>query len=74
MLVRITVKAARVNAGLTQNDVAKKLKLSKNGYAKKENGKSKFYVNEIVQLSELFNVKLENFFESGCLGMTQDNK
>jgi transcriptional regulator with XRE-family HTH domain len=70
----ITVKAARVNAGFTQKEVAERLGLSVNGYAKKENGKAKFYVDEIMLLSELFNVSFENFFESKCRKKTQNRQ
>ncbi|MFD1887502.1 helix-turn-helix transcriptional regulator [Paenibacillus wenxiniae] len=72
--MRITVKAARVNAGMSQEEVAKHLGLSKNGYTRKENGQSKFYIDEIVSLSDLFNVKLENFFETMCRKKTQEGE
>ena len=38
--MKITLKAARVNAGLTQEEVAKKVKKSKNTIVSYENGKS----------------------------------
>ena len=38
--MKITLKAARVNADLTQEEVAKKLKKSKNTIVNYENGKS----------------------------------
>ncbi|NCD00239.1 MAG: XRE family transcriptional regulator [Bacteroidia bacterium] len=60
----ITVKAARVNAGMSQQEVANALKMSVNTYAKKENGTTKFYVDEIAKISKLFNISIENFFES----------
>lgn len=64
--MKLTVKAARVIAGYSREDVAKQLHLSVSGYAKKENGKSKFYIDEIVLLSDLFRVDLQNFFEVSC--------
>jgi transcriptional regulator with XRE-family HTH domain len=70
--VQITVKAARVNAGLQTKDVATKLGLSVSGYSKKENGKARFYVDEIVTLSKIFNVPFENFFEAECLNKTHN--
>ena len=69
--MQITVKAARVNAGFTQQEIAKRLDLSLTGYAKKESGKSKFYADEIVALSQLFNTPVENFFEAQCRKKTQ---
>lgn len=62
----LTIKAARVNAGFSRKEVADKLDLSVTGYAKKENGKSKFYIDEVVVLSDLFNVEMLNFFEAKC--------
>lgn len=38
--MKITLKAARVNAGLTQEEVAKKVNKSKNTIVNYENGKS----------------------------------
>ena len=38
--MKITLKAARVNAGMTQEEVAKELKKSKNTIVNYENGKS----------------------------------
>ncbi|TCN00884.1 helix-turn-helix protein [Paenibacillus sp. BK033] len=67
----ITVKAARINCGIKPEDAAKALKISKSGYSKKENGKSRFYVDEIATLSELFKVPVANFFEAECHKMTQ---
>lgn len=67
----ISVKAARVNAKLTQEEVAEKLGLSLNGYKRKENGERRFYVDEIVQLGVILGVKLENFCEVQCRKKTQ---
>jgi transcriptional regulator with XRE-family HTH domain len=69
--MKITVKAARVNCGLKQEEVAESLNLSVTGYRKKENGQSRFYVDEIVTLSQMFKVPFENFFEAECLIKTQ---
>lgn len=69
--MKISVKAARVNAGVTQKEAADKLGLSVNGYAKKERGETSFYVHEIMILSELFNVNYQIFFEGECLKKTR---
>ncbi|OMF54716.1 hypothetical protein BK138_16305 [Paenibacillus rhizosphaerae] len=62
----LTVKTARIIAGYSRKDVAEQLDLSISGYAKKEEGKSKFYIDEIVFLSDLFGVEMQNFFEVRC--------
>ncbi|MNH86357.1 Helix-turn-helix domain protein [compost metagenome] len=67
----LTIKAARVNAGFSRKEVAERLDLSVNGYAKKENGVSKFYIDEVVVLSDLFKVDIQNFFEVECLKKTR---
>lgn len=67
----LTIKAARVIAGLSRKQVAEKLDLSISGYAKKEDGKSKFYIDEIIILSDLFKVDMQNFFEVQCLKKTR---
>lgn len=67
----ISVKAARVNKELSQQQVANMLNLSLVAYVRKENAKSKFYVDEMVQLSHIFEVNIENFFEAQCRKKTQ---
>ncbi|MEE4561611.1 helix-turn-helix transcriptional regulator [Paenibacillus polymyxa] len=69
----ISVKAARVEAGLKQKDVASILGLSLTGYNRKENGHAKFYIDEIMILSELTKTPLENFFEVKCHKKTRNN-
>ncbi|OKP97757.1 helix-turn-helix transcriptional regulator [Paenibacillus sp. P46E] len=69
--MKVTIKAARVNSGMKSKDVAKALGLSANGYCRKENGHNKFYIDEIAQLSRMFKVPFENFFEAECLYKTQ---
>jgi DNA-binding XRE family transcriptional regulator len=69
--MQISVKAARVNAKMGQEEVAEALGLSVTGYRKKENGQSKFYADELATLSQLFSVPMLNFFEAGCRNKTQ---
>lgn len=71
--MKITVKAARVNCGMSVKDAAMKLGLSVSGYSKKENGHARFYVDEIAALSQLFEVPFENFFEAVCHNKTQSD-
>lgn len=70
----ISVKAARINANKTQEEVAKSLGLSLNAYVRKENGIRRFYIDEIVKISCLFNVDINNFFESQCNEKTQNGE
>ena len=57
----MTVRAMRVNAGLTQVQVARELKLTPLSYRKREQGKTEFKFSEILKLCKLFNVQLSDF-------------
>lgn len=73
-MLKISVKAARVNSGMQSKEAAKALGLSLNGYSRKENGHARFYVDEVAKLSQLFKVPFENFYEAGCLLKTQNDE
>ena len=68
----ISIKAARVNAGKTQQEVADMLELSVQSYRKKEKGDRKFYIDEIVKLSAFFGIDFKFFFEARCRKKTQN--
>ena len=72
--MQISVKAARVNSGKSQNEVAMVLGISLVAYVRKENRHTRFYADEIFQLAHLFNTEAENFFESKCRKKTQKQK
>jgi transcriptional regulator with XRE-family HTH domain len=65
--MKISVKAARVNANKKAQEVAGILGVSLATYSRKENGHVRFYADEVAKLSQLFNVPYENFFEAVCL-------
>lgn len=67
----ISVKAARINSAKTQDEAAKAIGVSLNAYKKKEKGITRFYIDEIVILSRLYGIKIENFFEAQCRKMTR---
>ncbi len=60
MNIQISIAAARVNANMTQEDVAKSLKVSKQTVCNWENGKSFPSIIQAKQLSELFKLPLDN--------------
>jgi len=72
--MKITVKAARVNFGMSQKDTAALLGLSLTAYVRKENGKARFYFDEIIALSRKFNVPVQNFFDPECHSKTRKEK
>ena len=60
--LQITLEAARVNAKMTQNDVAKAMNISKNTLINWEKGRTEPEISQIRQLSELYNFPLEHIF------------
>lgn len=65
--MKISIKAARVNANKKAQEVADTLGISITTYSRKENGHVRFYADEVAKLSSMFNIPYENFFEAGCL-------
>ena len=56
MEYKISLKAARVNAGLTQSEVAEKMGRIKQTIGKWESGKTEPKAGELAALCELYNV------------------
>ena len=66
--MRISLKAARVNVGLTQCDVAKKLNKSKNTIVSYEKGRSIPDIETGKALASLYGVSVDdlNFLPNDC--------
>ena len=60
--MKITLKAARVNANLTQSEVAKLLRKNKQTIVNWENGKTPIDLGNLSLLCKLYNIKEENIF------------
>ena len=58
--LKITLEAARVNAGYTQDDVSKELHVSKNTIVAWEKGRQEPSIGIARKLSEMFNMPLDN--------------
>ncbi|MBE5937715.1 MAG: helix-turn-helix transcriptional regulator [Lachnospiraceae bacterium] len=58
--LRISLAAARVNVGLTQEDVAKKMKVSKNTIVNWEKGKIKIKPAQLYYLCTIYNISTDN--------------
>ena len=58
--LRITLAAARVNAGLTQTDVADLMKISKQTLVNWENGKVIPKQAQLFMLSDIYKIPMEN--------------
>ena len=63
--IQISLAAARVNAGFTQDEVVKRLKISKNTLVAWENGKAEPKISQAHELSKLYCIPLNNIFFGG---------
>ena len=59
---QISMAAARVNAGLTQEDVARELKVGKQTVINWERGKTEPKIHQARQLSDLYGMPLDYIF------------
>lgn len=60
--IQISLAAARVNAGMTQEDVARELHVTKNTIVNWEKGKAEPKISQARQLSALYHMPLSNIF------------
>lgn len=60
--LKISLAAARVNAGMTQNQVAKVLKVSNKTILNWENGKTAVGYAQATMLSSLYGIPIDNIF------------
>lgn len=60
--IQISLAAARVNAKMTQEDVAKALKVSKTTVVNWENGKVKPSAATLFMLSDVYDIPVDNIF------------
>lgn len=60
--IKISLAAARVNAGLTQEDIAKKMHISKNTIVNWEKGKIKIGIPELRMLCDIYNIPSDCIF------------
>lgn len=58
------LKAARVENGLTQIQLAKLIEMPISTYRKKETGQTEFTVNEALKISKILHKRLEEIFFS----------
>lgn len=55
---KLTIRQIRVGMGMTQKDLAKFLGISTASYINKENGKRRFYFDEVKRICEKANVTI----------------
>lgn len=59
-MLKLTLKAARVNKGLTQQEAAKRLKISNKTLLRWEKGETMPTANYILALCELYEIGYDN--------------
>lgn len=60
--LQITLAAARVNAGMTQEEIAKEMHVSKNTIVNWEKGKITPRIPEMEMLSRIYQIPKDNIF------------
>lgn len=76
MEVHETVKTMRKINDFTQEDMAEKLGISVNAYSKLECGKSRFSLEKLEQIANIFNINMSELYsakEKGFLCFFSDN-
>ena len=63
-MIQISLAAARVNAQMTQEEVAKKMNVSKNTVVNWEKGKTEPSISQSKQISKIYNMPLDYIFLS----------
>ena len=61
-MIQISLAAARVNAQMTQEEVAKKMNVSKNTVVNWEKGKTEPSISQSKQISKIYNMPLDYSF------------
>lgn len=61
-MMQIKLYEERKKLGLSQEEVAKSLGITRAAYGQKERGQSPFLIDEMFALSEVFNKSLEDIF------------
>ena len=61
-ILQIKLSAARVNAGLTQCEVAKHMKVGKQTIVNWEKGNTEPKISQIRELSNLYGIPIDNIF------------
>ena len=59
---KITLKAARVNAGLSQEEVAERLHVSRSTLRSWESGNTDPKISQFMMLCQLYGVSCDNIF------------
>lgn len=65
------IKKFRESLGMTQEEFADIIHVSKVNYSKKENGKVKFSLNEAFIISKHFNKPIESIFENNKVSISE---
>ncbi|SMC33589.1 helix-turn-helix domain-containing protein [Chryseobacterium sp. YR221] len=67
------IKRLRKSKGFSQEEMAEKLHISQSAYARIETGESHSWAAHIEKLSEIFEIKPENFLSDETNNLEQEN-
>ncbi len=67
------IKRLRKSKGFSQEEMAEKLHISQSAYARMESGESHSWAAHIEKISEIFEMKPENFFTDESSNLEQEN-
>ncbi len=67
------IKRLRKSKGFSQDDMAEKLHISQSAYARIESGESSSWIHYVEKLSEIFEIKPENFLTDETNNLEQEN-
>lgn len=59
-MIKITLKAARINKGMLQSEVAEKLETTEQTIVSWESGKSEPKISQALKLSNLYGIPIDN--------------
>lgn len=65
MTAQDNIRQLREKLDMTQEQMAEKLQMSKNGYAKLERGESKLNVEHLQQIANVFNIDIVDLLKQG---------
>lgn len=65
MTAQDNIRQLREKLDMTQEQMAEKLQMSKNGYAKLERGESKLNIEHLQQIANVFNIDIVDLLKQG---------
>lgn len=65
MVLNTKIRMLREQQNWTQEEMAERMQMSKNGYAKLERGESKLHLEKLEQIAQIFNIDILELINTG---------